>query len=312
MRNKSCSPYVTVLILSYNGKELLDDSVSSYLANDYVNFEVVVIDNGSTDGTKEYVEKKWPNVKLLRTEVNLKYSGGLNFGLEYAFTEKDSDYVLITNNDVKVDEKLISATVATAINNAKVGFVVGKVYYYEEPNTFQTCGRNFDERNLRGLERGFKEVDNGQFDDEVEIPWCDDIFWLVSREVYKSTEGYNTEFAFQGEDFEWQVRAKKAGFKIYFSPKAKLWHKESMTIGKNSPFKSYYNFRNPLIVHMMHRDYNDYKYYYKLKRRSLFVQTIKNTVHLKFIFVIKSWEGFFSALRWGIKNKRITITQIFK
>jgi len=312
MEKMSSSPFVTVLILSYNGKQLLDDSISSYLANDYYNFEVVVIDNGSTDGTEEYVANKWPSVKLLRTEVNLKYSGGFNFGLKYAFTEKKSDYVLITNNDVKVDDKLISSTVATALNNTKVGFVVGKVYYYEKPNTFQTCGRKFDERNLRGLDRGFQEIDNGQFDDEVEIPWCDDVFWLVSHELYKTTHGYNTEFAFQGEDFEWQLRAKKAGFKIYFSPKAKLWHKESMSIGKKSAFKSYYDFRNPLIVHMMHRNYNNYKYYFKMKRKNLLIQTIKNIMRFKFEYVIKSWSGFLSALKWGVKNKRITITQILK
>ena len=67
-------PKVIVLILSYNGKHLLEDSISSYLKNNYPNFEVVVIDNGSTDGTKEWVEKKFPQVKVLRTKKNLKYS----------------------------------------------------------------------------------------------------------------------------------------------------------------------------------------------------------------------------------------------
>ena len=82
------TPKVIVLILSYNGKYLLQDSISSYLANNYTNFEVVVIDNGSNDGTQEWVAQHYPEVFVLRTEKNLAYSGGFNFGLDYAFNQK--------------------------------------------------------------------------------------------------------------------------------------------------------------------------------------------------------------------------------
>ncbi len=75
------NPFVIVLILSYNGKELLKDSVSSYLANNYENFEVTVIDNGSVDGTKEFVEKEWPEATVIRLAKNQGYSGGFNYGL---------------------------------------------------------------------------------------------------------------------------------------------------------------------------------------------------------------------------------------
>jgi len=98
---------VVILILSYNGKHLLKDSISSYLANDYPNFEVIVIDNGSKDGTKEWVEQNYPGIIVLRTEKNLGYSGGFNFGLDYAFNKKNADNVLITNNDVKADNKVL-------------------------------------------------------------------------------------------------------------------------------------------------------------------------------------------------------------
>ena len=305
------NPKVIVLILSYNGKHLLEDSVLSYLANDYENFEVAVIDNGSTDNTKKYVETNWGNVKVLRTNNNLKYSGGLNFGMKYAFDKEKTDYVLITNNDVKVDEKIISACVNTAQENKNVGFVVGKVYYYDKPCTFQTCGREYDEKLLRGNTIGFNEKDEGQHNNIREIPWCDDIFWLINKKLYEKTGGYNTEFDFQAEDFEWQIRAKKAGFKIYYTPYAKLWHKDSMTIGKKSAFKSYYDNRNPLIAHFMHRNYSEYKYYYKKKRNALFILTFKNLLKLKIIFIIKSWSGFFSALRWGLSHKKITFVEIF-
>jgi len=175
---------VIVLILSYNGKQLLEDSVSSYLANDYENFEVVVIDNGSTDGTKEYVEKNWPKVRVLRTEKNLGYSGGFNFGLEYAFDQKTADYVLITNNDVRADSRVISELVQTGESDPKIGFVTGKVYFYDQPDTLQTVGYYEDKLRWVGGHSGANEKDQGQYDRIEERFFSDDIFMLVKKKLY--------------------------------------------------------------------------------------------------------------------------------
>ena len=300
------NPKVIVLILSYNGKHLLKDSISSYLANDYDNFEVCVIDNGSTDGTKEYVEKEFPTAKILRTDVNLKYSGGFNFGLRYAFDESQSDFVLITNNDVKADHKVISSLVDVAITDDTIGFVIGKVYYYDRPDILQTVGKGYDPVLWNTGHIGRHEKDVGQYDEIEERSLCDDIFWLVSKEVYKSTGAYDTEFAFQSEDFDWQVRAKQAGFRIMYTPHAKIWHKESMTIGKDSPFKAYYDARNPLIIHMKYRTPEQF--------RIVLYRSFKNNLHLtfrqfmkfKWLYAIKVWQGFFSGLRWGIRNQILT------
>lgn len=304
--------YVVVLILSYNGKTLLYDSISSYLINDYNNFDVVVIDNGSTDGTKEYVEENWPEVKVLRISENRGYSGGFNFGLNYAFNELNADYVLITNNDVKADIKVISSLVETALISPQIGFVTGKVYFFDNPNILQSVGKKHDDKLWSVSHIGYGEEEIGQYDNTEERHWCDDIFWLVNRKLYEKTGGYDTEFQFQAEDYEWQVRAKKLGYKLYYSHKAKIWHKDSMTIGKDSPFKSYYNFRNSLIVHMKHRIYSDYKYYYKYKRRHLLIVVLKNLSKFRFKYVYKSIQGFLSAIRWGLIRKRITILQVIK
>ncbi|MDG1901175.1 MAG: glycosyltransferase family 2 protein [Bacteroidales bacterium] len=313
MKNSGLSkPYVIVLILSYNGKGLLSEAISSYVDNSYNNFEVVVVDNGSTDNTKEYVESKFDNVKVLRTEVNLKYSGGLNFGMEYAFNQQSADYVLITNNDVKADKDLISSCVELAFGKDEIGFVTGKVYYYDHPNTFQSCGKSYDEKMWRGQHIGRNEEDRGQLDEDQQLPWCDDIFWLVSHKVYQKTGGgYDTEFAFQAEDFDWQVRAKKIGFQIWFASKAKLWHKDSMTIGKESAFKAYYNFRNPLIVHMKHRNYHEFQYYFKLKRNGLIRITIQSILRFRFKYLYYCWKGFSSAVIWGFSNNKLRLLNLF-
>jgi GT2 family glycosyltransferase len=300
------SPRVIVLILSYNGKHLLHDSISSYLNNDYSSFKVVVVDNGSTDGTKEWVNKNYPGVYVHRTEKNLKYSGGLNFGMEYAFGEQKADYVLITNNDVKVDSRVVSSLLEVAVVDSLIGFVIGKVYFYDQPDTFQTVGKGIDPVWWNTGHIGNMEKDQGQYDTISERAFCDDIYWLVNKAVYNKTGGYDTEFAFQGEDFDWQVRAKQAGYKIMYTPKAKLWHKESMTIGKNSPFKAYYDARNPLIIHMKYRTATQFKKVFHARLKSYIKASIKMLIKLRLHYVFNTWQGMGSAIRWGIRNHKLT------
>lgn len=299
-------PEIIVLVLSYNGKHLLQECLNSYLATVYPNYKVVLIDNGSTDGTKEYVELEFPEVEVLRTEKNLKYSGGLNFGLDYVFHNSSVEYVVITNNDVVADKHLVSSLFETAQNHSDAGFVIGKVYYYENPDTFQSVGKRYDPVIWNGGHIGQGEKDRGQYDEICERDWCDDIYWLVKREVWEKTGGYDTEFAFQGEDFDWQVRAKQLGYKIYYTPHAKLWHKESMTIGKTSPMKAYYDARNPLIIHMKYRSADEFRKYFHIRSKQLMGATIRQLIRLRFKHAWANITGLGSAIVWGLRNRKLT------
>ncbi len=299
---------VIILILSYNGKHLLKDSISSYLANDYQNFEVVVIDNGSTDGTKEWVAKNYSNVFILRTEKNLGYSGGFNLGLDYAFNTRNADYVLITNNDVKADNKVISELVKIAEKDPIIGFVTGKVYYYDKPDTLQTVGKFEDPIRWNGEHIGNKEVDKGRYDHISERIFADDIFMMVSRKLYEETGGYDTSFRFQAEEFDWQARAKKLGYKIYYTPYAKIWHKESMTIGKWSPFKAYYDARNPILVILKHKSPDFFrKYFWYHLKNNVFRSSLLSIKQLKPGIALALWRGFFSGIIWGFKNRQFSL-----
>lgn len=303
-------PEIIVLILSYNGRHLLGDCINSYLNNDYSSFRVIVIDNGSTDNTQEYIKANFPEVTVLRTEINLKYSGGFNLGLKYAFEDQGADYVVITNNDVIADRLLISSLACAARNYQESGFVIGKVYYYERPDIFQTVGKKYDEVLWNGGHIGQGEKDTGQYDKIEAREWCDDIYWLVKRELYKKTGGYDTEFAFQGEDFDWQVRAKQAGYKIIYTPHARLWHKESMTIGRTSPFKAYYDARNPLIIHMKYRSSEEFRKYFHIRFAQLINTSFRQLAKLKIRLIGANIKGLASALIWGVRNKKLTIRHL--
>lgn len=280
--------------------------MGSYLANDYPNYEVVVIDNGSVDGTREYVEETFPNAKVLRLEQNRGYSGGFNFGLEYAFDQAQADYVLITNNDVKVDSRIVAALVETAEAGEKVGYVTGKAYYYDHPDTLQSTGKYEDPIKWNGEHIGNREVDHGQHDEVAERAFIDDIFMLVSRPLYRETGGYDTTFFFQAEEYDWQARGKALGYRIMYTPHAKLWHKESMTVGKQSAFKAYCDARNPMLVVLKYKSPQYFRRYFW----RLFRNTVKG-----FLVAVKQGrpnvgfhrvKGLFSGLWWALRAKQLS------
>jgi GT2 family glycosyltransferase len=301
------NPKVTVLMLTYNGKYLLEEALNSYLHNDYSNFTITVIDNGSHDGTYLFIKREFPQIEIIRSERNLGYAGGINFGLTYAFNQDDTAYVLITNNDVKADTWLISELVKIAEADEKNGFVTGKVYYYDNPTVFQTVGKKSDPIRWNGGHIGNREEDNGQYDEVSERFFADDIYMLVSRKLYKEIGGMNTLFFFQAEDYEWQARAKALGYKIMYTPFARLWHKVSMTIGRDSPFKAFYDAKNPMLVVLLHKSPQFFKKYFWLHVRN-------DIVHDSIVFLkqgkvtnaLARWEGFFSGIKWGFKNKKFT------
>jgi GT2 family glycosyltransferase len=299
---------VVVLVLSYNGKHLLEEALSSYLKCDYPNYELVVIDNGSRDGTRDFVGNRFRRVKVIRAEKNLGYSGGLNLGLDYAFNSTDAEFVLISNNDVKIDKNAISELVKIAKTDKKIGFVTGKVYYYERPNVLQTVGKHADPVRWNGDHIGNREEDIGQYDTVSDRFFIDDIYTLVSRDMYKSTGGYDTTFFLESEEYDWQARAKKLGYKIMYTPYAKLWHKESMTIGKDSGLKAYYDARNPMLVVLLHKSPAFFrKYFWFHLRLDIFRGSLVSLKQGKIVTALAKWLGFFEGLHWAFRNKKISV-----
>jgi GT2 family glycosyltransferase len=303
------SPRVIVLILSYNGKYLLEEAISSYLENDYGNFEVVVVDNGSRDGTAEFVNKKFPDVEVLRTEKNLGYAGGFNLGLDFAFNGRNGDYALVSNNDVKADSRMISELLRVAETDRQIGFVTGKVYYYGRINVLQTVGMREDPVRWRGDHIGNGEVDRGQYDEVCERCFADDVFTLVRRRLYADIGGYDPMFFLQSEETDWQARAKKLGYRIMYTPHAKLWHKAGMTIGRDSALKAYYDARNPMLVILIHKSPQFFKQFFWFHfRKEIFRSSLVYLKQGRLSPILAKWRGFFSGIEWGFRHKKFTMS----
>ena len=244
----STSSKVFVVTLNWNGKEWLEDCLASSLAMDYPNFEIVMVDNGSSDGSVEFVRQNFPTVHVVETGSNLGYARGFNAGLEYA-AAGGAEYFLIMNNDTVIDRSALSALVETAQTCERAGFVTGKIYFYDQPDTFQTVGKKEDPIRWNGDDIGWGEKDIGQYETVAERVFLDDVMTLVDRRLYDEVGGYDPQFFLQSEEFDWQARAKAKGWKFYYTPKAKLWHRVSMSMGgAGSPIGRYFDTRSRMVV----------------------------------------------------------------
>jgi len=308
------SPLVYVLILNWNGAQITCECVKSVLNSDYTNYKIVVIDNGSTDESVEILENKFGSqITIIKNKSNLGYARGFNTGLRYGFEKNNADYCLVMNNDTIIDTKAIKELVKVAKQDNQIGFVTGKVYYIDKPNILQTVGKKEDPIRWSGGHIGNKEVDKGQYDEICERFFADDIFTLVSGKLYNETRGYNPMFFLQGEEYDWQARAKKLGYRIMYTPYAKLWHRESWTLGKESAKKAYYDARNPMLVILLHKSPQFFRQYFWLHfRKDIFKSSLVSLKKMRLSIFIAKWLGLFSGIWWGIENKKFTIRHFVK
>jgi GT2 family glycosyltransferase len=300
-------PRVFVLILNYNGRDMTIECVESVLKSGYPDFRVLVIDNGSTDGSVRVLRARFGDaIDYVENHENLGYSGGFNAGLEYAFMKKQADYCLVMNNDTVLDHRAIAELVNAAQTDHKIGFATGKVYFHDRPDTLQTVGKKEDPVRWNGDHIGYGEIDRGQYDDVAERIFTDDIYTLVSRRMYLDIGGYSTMFFLQGEEYDWQARAKRKGYRIMYVPQARLWHKVSMTLGKSSSKKAYYDARNPMLVVLLHQSPEFFRRYFRHHTGQMLVTALRSIKNLRVDNAYMTIRGYLSGIAWALKNRRLT------
>ncbi len=241
------APRVAVITLNWNGRNDTIEWAASLGKLDYPNYSLVVIDNGSSDGSVAALREQYPDMTVIENGRNLGYAEGFNVGLKYAY-EQGADYILIMNNDTVAAPDCLTALVQVAETDPRIGFVSGKVYYYQEPNRLQTAGRTNHPILLVQDLVGRNEIDTGQYDEVKEYDFLDDVFLLVRRQVYADTGGYDPNFFLYYEETDWCARVRRAGYKLVYTPQARIWHKGGMsTGGDKGPKFVYYNARNQII-----------------------------------------------------------------
>jgi hypothetical protein len=240
---------VAVVVLTYNGREDTLRCLDSLSQTDWTPLSVVLVDNASGDGTAEAVHTQYPSVTVLEQDDNLGFAEGNNVGMRHAL-ESGADYVFALNNDTILAPDAITWCVETAQQHEDTGAVCPLIYFLQPPDLIWYAGADFDPRRARsGGMLGYREADRGQHTTGGETGRVAGAAVLFPRQVLEQVGLFESGLFLQYEDVEWSLRARQAGYRIYFTPEAKIWHAVSAgTGGENSPLLGYYGTRNHIIV----------------------------------------------------------------
>lgn len=264
------SPRVVVVVLNWNGREDTLECLASVSQINYPNYEVVIVDNGSTDDSVGAIAKRFPDMKILQTGINLGYAGGNNVGMRWAL-DHNADYIFVLNNDTIVDKDVLSNLVVSGQLDRRIGLLGPTNYYYSKPRTIWATGAML--RNPFG-EGGYEILGDGDSDSSWKIAMQVDAIvgsaMLIRRDVVNTIGFFDERFFLCWEEFDFSARARKSGFKCLFIPAARIWHKVGSAFGGNvSPLRTYYNVRNELLWAKKHLPQSARVHLQKRKIRSL-------------------------------------------
>jgi GT2 family glycosyltransferase len=239
---------LVAVVLNWNGG---DETLAAL--ESLAGVATVCVDNGSDDGSADAVAARFPGVDLIRTGVNLGFSGGNNVGIRRALT-RGADWVLLLNNDAVADAGLPAALARAATERPDAGVLACKVFFADPPDVLMYAGGRV---NLRlgywGRQDGFGQKEDGRFDTLRDVDRATGAAMAVSRLAIERAGLLDESLFAYAEDTEWCLRIREAGFGVVFVPEAKVWHVGSAsTGGLRSPTSLYYDTRNMIVVAERH------------------------------------------------------------
>ena len=233
-----------MIILNYNQIKVTCEFIESTKKLNYKNYEIILVDNASVENPTALITEKYPEVKLIVNEKNLGFTGGNNVGIKAA----RGDYYFVVNNDTEVTPDLLDRLLEPFQADPTVGVVSPKIRYFHHPTILQYAG--FTEINPftgRNKSIGDKEEDKGQHNLPGYTAYAHGAAMLLKKEVVEKAGSLADIFFIYYEELDWSARIRRAGYNIYYQPNALIYHKESITMGKESAIKAYYHNRNRVL-----------------------------------------------------------------
>lgn len=238
---------VFIIVLNWNGWQDTAACIESCRRLTYPGARIIVVDNGSTDGSETILRERFPNVEVIQAGGNLGFAGGNNVGIRRALTE-GADYVWLLNNDTVVEPAALSELVRVAESDDRIGIVGSKIVYYDDPHLLWYAGATLDPAHPhRPAHRGLREEDRGQYDETAETGYVTGCSLLARRGMIERIGLLDDNLFLYFEDVDWSARARHAGWRLMYAPASVVRHKESASAGgAASPAVMYYTARNRL------------------------------------------------------------------
>lgn len=240
---------ISIVILNYNGRAFLEKFLPSIIKFS-PQCEIVVADNHSTDNSLEYLHKTHPQIRIIEFSENYGYCGGYN----RALAQLDADYFVILNSDIEVTKNWMDPVIALFESDAQIAAVQPKLLDFNKKNKFEYAGGaggyidTFGYPFCRGRIFDTIETDSGQYDDTREVFWATGACFFVRAELFKKYAGFDEVFFAHMEEIDLCWRMKTDGLKVYYCGASVVYHVGGGTLTYANPRKTYFNFRNSLLV----------------------------------------------------------------
>jgi GT2 family glycosyltransferase len=236
---------VYIIILNWNGWQDTVECVDSCRKLTYPNFRILLVDNGSTDGSEGLLRERFPDLEFIQTGANLGFAGGNNVGMKYAL-DKGADYVWLLNNDTVVDGDALAELVRVAASGEKTGIVGSKIYYLAEPRKIWFAGGIWRTNKSYASHRGLNDVDAGQYNEVCEVDYITGCSLLIKSRVIRDIGMMNEEYFLYWEEIDWNAAAARRGWKIVYVPRSMVWHRVSSSLQQQGYLQNRYTIRNCL------------------------------------------------------------------
>ncbi len=243
-------PRVTVVVVSWNAKPLLERFLPSVVRSTWPSLEIVLADNGSDDGSAEWVERELPSVRVERLGSNLGYCGGNN----EAVRRTTGEYVVLLNNDVAVEPGWLEPLVARAEADPTIGALQPKLLQVDPPDRFEyagAAGGHLDRLGYpfaRGRVFDTLEEDRGQHDEYREVFWASGAALFLRRSALDAVGLLDERFEFHMEEIDLCWRLRRGGWRVACEPASVARHLGGGSLAQGNPRKTAYNFRNSLLM----------------------------------------------------------------
>jgi GT2 family glycosyltransferase len=244
------TPHVSIVIVTWNGRPLLERFLPSVLATDYPAFEVVVADNASTDGTPEWLAQAHPSVRVIRHPENWLFARGNNA----AVAQTAGELICLLNNDVEVQPDWLRPLVDSLVGDPEVAAVQPKLLQHSDRRRFEYAGAaggfldSYAYPFARGRLFSTLEEDTGQYDDARDVSWATGACMLVRRDAWDAAGGLDERFGMHMEEIDLCWRLWRAGWRVRVQPASHAWHLGGASLPHGDPRKTRLNFRNSLLM----------------------------------------------------------------
>ena len=232
---------LSIVTVNYNGYKDTCELIDSIPFEDCL--EVIVVDNGSFENEASILQKRYPSIRVIRSDKNLGFAGGNNLGIKVA----KGKYIFLINNDTVFKEFNPKVLIKRLESSPQIGMVCPKIRFAWKNNPIQFAGYTpLSSITARNKAIGFGEEDKGQYNTPRPTPYAHGAAMMLKREVIDKV-GFMPECYFlYYEELDWSMMFTRAGFQIWYEPKCTIFHKESQATGQNSPLRTYYITRNRL------------------------------------------------------------------